>query len=76
MNPKEILENVTKITDTNNRTILYMIDGTEIVGYFEGDASQSLITNNWRFVKTPKSDTTSFSIINGNDISNIEIINL
>jgi hypothetical protein len=76
MTPEEISKFANKPTFTYNRTVLKMNNGTEIVGFFEGNDLESETTNNWKFVKTPINEDDKFSTINGNDIADIEIIDL
>jgi hypothetical protein len=76
MNPKEISKFANERTFTHNRTIIKKKDGTEIVGFFEGNDLQSEINNSWCFVKTPINENEKHTILDGNDISSIEIIDL
>jgi hypothetical protein len=76
MTPKQILPFANRITDSNNRTILKMKDNSEIVGFFDFGDYDSMNTNVWRFVKTPINENDRYSLINGIDITSIEIIDL
>lgn len=76
MTPEDIFPFANQITRSNNRTILEMNNGTEIVGYFDLGNNDSLKTNVWRFVKTPINEKNKYSMINGIEIANIKIIEL
>lgn len=77
MTKDEIAPFARTITYTNNRTVINMKDGTQIVGYFQSNADKKqLDENKWNFVITPQEDPKKETMFNGNDFHSIEIIQL
>lgn len=77
MTKEEITPFAQAITYTNNRTVITMKDGTEIVGYFHSNADKKQMDENkWNFVITPQPDPKKETLLNGNDFHKIEIIQL
>ena len=66
-------------TFSNNRTIITFIDGSERIGYFEGNLmyGSSYEENKWNFIVIPSySEDLKSTTLDGNSFQSIRIIDV
>ena len=78
MTKEEVLPYATKLTFSNQATVVLLKNGIEIIGYFEGNSiipdNNNLNKDNKWYFKTFPLEKDNTIIINGNDIESIKII--
>jgi hypothetical protein len=77
MTIQEITPYANTVTRTNQRTILNLKNGSKIVGHFlDNNFKNPTDPNTWNFVIYPPTELNKASLIDGDYIQSIEIVDL
>ena len=77
MTKEEIAPYATTVTYTNQRTVILLKSGVEVVGFFDGNNDKNLTEQNkWNFVVFPPTEPQKLTQFNGDDFLSIKIVNI